>query len=217
MSLSKNRIIDILLKCIPLVYAFYIPLSLYLYVYGSLTGKIDGIYGYYIDFVKILVILLFSSFVVRTCVSEKKNPSKHFVIFAGICILEIVFSVCIHGKYHNSGMLLTIVYFIFFAAEIMAESIAISQLQENDELEGKKTWSAMNITIIIIAFCWIMFGNYKSSIIYFFMCVIMLLIPRELIRVCLVLEYAYGKKKGESSEEGELNVQQEVNHDKEEI
>ena len=36
-------------------------------------------------------------------------------------------------------MLLTIVYFIFFAAEIMAESIAISQLQENDELEGGTT------------------------------------------------------------------------------
>ncbi len=203
MSLSKNKIIDFLSKCIPFIYAIYIPLSFYLYVYGSLTGDICGMYGYFIDISRILVILLFSSYVVRTYDLEKKNPSKHFVIFAGICILEIVFAVCIHGKYHSCGMLLTIVYFIFFAAEIMAESIAISQLQENDELEGKKTWSAMNITIIIIAFCWIMFGNYKSSIIYFFMCVIMLLIPRELIRVCLVLEYAYGKKKGESSEEGE--------------
>lgn len=30
-----------------------------------------------------------------------------------------------------------------------------------------------------------------------------MLICREISRVCLVLEYAYGKKKGESSKEGE--------------
>jgi hypothetical protein len=217
MSLSKNRIIDILLKCIPLVYAFYIPLGFYVYVYGSLTGKIDGMYGYFIDIAKILVILLFSSFVVRTCVSEKKNPSKHFVIFAGICILEIVFSVCIHGKYHNSGIVLTTVYLIFFTVEIIAENIAICQLYDTNDLDWKGSWTLLNASLIIILVSRIIFGDAVINLFILFLIGGVMLICREISRVCLVLEYAYGKKKGESSKEGELSVQQEVGHDKKEV
>ncbi len=217
MSLSRNRIIDSFLKCIPVIYAFYIPLSFYLYIYGSLTGKIDGMYGYFLDCFKILVILLFSSFVVRTCVSEKENPSKHLVIYAGICILEIVFSVCIHGKYHNSGMFLYTAYAMFFAAGIIAENNAICQLYSENEFGWKGSLTLLNVSLITLVFLKVIFGNVVISSAT--LCVFggIMLIYREFARVCLILGYAYGKKEGESSKEEELNVQQEVNHDKEEI
>ena len=145
-----KKVSDILSKCISLMYAIYIPLSFGFFIYLSVAYKGNMLYGYIIDIVKIIVILLFANNVLFMYKADEdtKNPSKLFVILAGVCLLEFVCTVCMHGKYNYGGNAIPIKYFIFFVVEFIVETVAFDKLFKNAGGEFRVRWALVTFLII---------------------------------------------------------------------
>lgn len=145
-----KKVSDILSKCISLMYAIYIPLSFGFFIYLSVAYKGNMLYGYIIDIVKIIVILLFANnvlFMYKTD-EDTKNPSKLFVILAGVCLLEFVYTVCMHGKYNYGGNAIPIIYFFFFVVEFIVETVAFDKLFSKAGGEFRVRWALITFLII---------------------------------------------------------------------
>ncbi|WP_026652379.1 hypothetical protein [Butyrivibrio proteoclasticus] len=125
-----KKVSDLLSKCISLMYAICFPLSFCLFLYLSVAYKGNMLFGYVIDIVKIIVILLFANNVLFMYEADEdaKKSSKYFVILAGIILLEFVYTVCMHGKYNYGGKNIIVIYMFFFAAEFIVETIAFVKL-----------------------------------------------------------------------------------------
>ena len=183
------RISNVLSKCISLIYTIFIPGSLGLHVLMSLTDKGNTLYGYILDIVRIIVSLLFAFNLMYIYRSDEKRikSSTFIVIYAGICLLELVFTVCLHGKYNSGGYSLLISYSLFFLFEILAESLALSVIVYDNE-GIKLIWFFSNGAAILYEFLAII---RKEEVVFFLTAFILL---REIVRLCLLARYVIFKK-----------------------
>lgn len=135
---------------IPIVYIVYIPLSFYLFVYLSAIGSAKVLPLYIMDLIKILVIMLFSHYILKTYVpvKTKSNPSRYFIIFAGFCLLESVYTICRHGKFYYGSSSFIVEYIVFIVLEIVTESIGVYKIHNVSDEDIKNIWLTINIVSI---------------------------------------------------------------------
>ena len=158
MQQKNNRIgliiSNVVSKCISLIYAIYIPISFVLYTYLSITDKGSVLYGYIIDIVRIIVILLFAYNVLYVFRADEKRikSSKFFIVYAGICLLEFVFTVCMHGKYNYGGNFLLVAYSLFFLVEFLTESLALYVMINKTGGELKDCLFFCNLMVALFLF-----------------------------------------------------------------
>ena len=185
-----------ILKYIPKIYAFYIPLSFALFIFCSITGIGHVFFGYIMDLVKICIILLFSYYVLKKYDLEDtyNNPSKYFLFFTGFCFLEFVVTICLHGKIDYGSTLLTYIYLFFFVAEFVSENIAIQKLDSAFDDNENKTWTLLNSTIAVFFIIEIVVHGFGLLIIIGLLCFF-----RELIRIHCILDFERPVKMGAES------------------
>ena len=181
-----NFIDNKILKYISKIYAFYIPLSFALFIFCSITGKGHVFFGYIMDLVKILVILLFSYYVLKNYNVEDadNNPSKYFLFFSGFCFLEFVITICLHGKLYFGSQLISYIYLFLFIAEYLSENIAIYKLDATFDYNENKSWILFNC--IIIFFIIVIMIVKVLALIYIigFLCIF-----REFLRIRCILKF----------------------------
>lgn len=184
------KISNVLSKCISLIYAIFIPGSLSLHILMSLTDKGNTLYGYILDIVRIIVSLLFAFDLIYIYRSDEKRikSSTFIVIYAGICLLEFVFTVCMHGKYNYGGYYLLIAYSLFYLFEILAESLALSVIIYETDDNIKQIWffsNALSITYGLAAVI------SDKSVAYYLAAFLLL---REIARLYFLARYVIFKK-----------------------
>lgn len=155
MKSCKKMTADKMVKfIIPRIYETYIPLSFYYYLFICITGVGNALYGYLIDIVRIIVILLYAHFIRISYNPDERsdgksvNPSKGFIIFAGLCLLEFAFTVSLHGKMNPGYAIIPIVYLALFSLEVFSEAIAFKHLLKGDDRYCIVGWNMMNFCII---------------------------------------------------------------------
>ncbi len=181
---------------IPIVYIVYIPLSFYLFVYLSAIGSANVLPLYIIDLVKILVIMLFSHYILKTCthVNPKSNPSKYFIMFAGFCLLEFVYTICRHGKFYYGISSFIAEYVGFLVLEIITESIGVYKIHDDYNEDIKNIWLTTNVVtagnfIILMLYCVASQNQLTSIYIGFAIMAVCSLLFREIGRFRFLRSY----------------------------
>ncbi|SHI22434.1 hypothetical protein SAMN02745229_02185 [Butyrivibrio fibrisolvens DSM 3071] len=181
---------------IPIVYIVYIPLSFYLFVYLSAIGSANVLPLYIIDLVKILVIMLFSHYILKTCthVNPKSNPSKYFIMFAGFCLLEFVYTICRHGKFYYGISSFIAEYVGFLVLEIIIESIGVYKIHDDYNEDIKNIWLTTNVVtagnfIVLMLYCVASQNQLRSIDIVFAIMAVCSLLFREIGRYRFLRSY----------------------------